>query len=261
MRLRQPTGLDLVGDIGGAEHARCEADESVEHDEDDVEVVDENIGARRRREREQRGGGEESREGRGDIERGGKPVGRQSGEQRRGRQRQGEHDDRRIQRLHYRRSPWKRSSACASTVSNRSLMRKRKTPITTSATRTEKATEISTTSGIPFAAVAARMSPFSSDMKPTTIETALRRTTIISMPSSTTDRAKARSSRASTSASLAMRSITTSESATSARPASIVGPTPTTFSTSRWMPSSAMMRCSAIGITIALKAKAMAAVT
>ena len=55
---------------------------------------------------------------------------------------------------------------------------------------------------MPLAPVAARMSPFSSDMKPTTIETALRRTTIISMPSSTTDRAKARSSRASTSASL-----------------------------------------------------------
>ncbi len=68
------------------------------------------------------------------------------------------------------------------------------------------------------------MSPFSSDMKPTTIDTALRRTTIISMPSSTTDRAKARSSRASTSASLAMRSMTTSESATSARPASMVSP-------------------------------------
>ena len=45
---------------------------------------------------------------------------------------------------------------------------------------------------MPLAPVAARMSPFSSDMKPTTIETALRRTTIISMPSSTTDKAKAK---------------------------------------------------------------------
>ena len=120
-----------------------------------------------------------------------------------------------------------------SIVSNRSLMRKRKTPITTSATSTEKATEISTTSGMPLAPAAARISPFSSDMKPTTIDTALRRTTIISIPSSTTERAKARSSRASTSASPAIRSMTTSESATSARPASMVGPTPTTFSTSR----------------------------
>ena len=124
-------------------------------------------------------------------------------------------------------------------------MRKRKTPITTRATNTEKATAISTTSGIPFAPVAARMRPFSSDMKPTTIDTALRRTTIISMPRRTTESAKARSSRASTSASLAMRSITTSESATSARPASIVSPTPTTFSTSRWIPSWTMMRWSA----------------
>ena len=83
-------------------------------------------------------------------------------------------------------------------------MRNRKTPITTSATSTEKATEISTTSGMPLAPVAARMSPFSSDMKPTTIETAFRLTTIISMPSSTTESAKARSSRASASASLAI---------------------------------------------------------
>ena len=63
--------------------------------------------------------------------------------------------------------------------------------MTTSATSTEKATEISTTSGIPFAPVAAKMRLFSSDMKPTTIDTALRRTTIMSMPSSTTERAKA----------------------------------------------------------------------
>src|SRR5271166_4417798 len=233
MRRRQPAGLDLMRDIGRAEHARGEADERVEHDEDDVEVVDENVGVRRRRDDQQGGRREEGDEGGTDVERGGEPIGRQSGEQRRGRRRQGENDQSGVRRSSHRRSPRNRSSACASTVSNRSLMRNRKTPITTSATSTEKATEISTTSGMPLAPVAARMSPFSSDMKPTTIETAFRLTTIISMPSSTTDSAKARSSRASASALLATRSITTSDNATSARPASMVRPTPTTFSTSR----------------------------
>ena len=40
---RQPAGLELVGDIAGAEHAGGEADEGGEHDEDDVEVVDQEI--------------------------------------------------------------------------------------------------------------------------------------------------------------------------------------------------------------------------
>ena len=69
--------------------------------------------------------------------------------------------------------------------------------MTMKAIRIEKATLISTTSGMPLAPVAASTSPFSSDMKPTTWLTALRRVTIISRPSSTTDSAKARSSRAS----------------------------------------------------------------
>ena len=60
-------------------------------------------------------------------------------------------------------------------------------PITMKAIRIEKATLISTTSGMPLAPVAARIRPFSSDMKPTTWLTALRRVTIISRPSSTTD--------------------------------------------------------------------------
>jgi hypothetical protein len=71
---------------------------------------------------------------------------------------------------------------------------------------TEKPTEISTTSHIPLAPVAARISPFSSDMKPTPMETALRPTTILKRPSSTAESAKARPSRASASASLAIRS-------------------------------------------------------
>ena len=60
--------------------------------------------------------------------------------------------------------------------------------MTMKAIRIEKATLISTTSGMPLAPVAARISPFSSDMKPTTWLTALRRVTIISKPSSTTDK-------------------------------------------------------------------------
>ena len=75
-------------------------------------------------------------------------------------------------------------------------------PITMKAIRIEKATLISTTSGMPLAPVAASTRPFSSDMKPTTWLTALRRVTIISRPSSTTESAKARSSRASGSASV-----------------------------------------------------------
>ena len=72
--------------------------------------------------------------------------------------------------------------------------------MTMKAISTENATLISTTSGMPRAPVAARLMPFSSDMKPTTWLTALRRVTIISSPISTTDRASAMSSRATGSA-------------------------------------------------------------
>ena len=95
MRRRQPAGLDLVGDIGRAEHARGEADEGVEHDEDDVEIVDENVGVRRRRDGEQRGRGEKGDKGGADVERRRQPVGRQRRQQRRGRRRQRQNDDRR----------------------------------------------------------------------------------------------------------------------------------------------------------------------
>jgi hypothetical protein len=140
-------------------------------------------------------------------------------------------------------------------------MRNRKMPMTMKAIRIENATLISTTSGMPLAPVAARMRPFSSDMKPTTWLTALRRVTIMSRPSSTTASAKARSSRASGSAPGVTRSITTIESATSPMPASIVAPMPTTVSTSRWMPRRTPMRWSASGTTMALKTRAIAAVT
>ena len=88
------------------------------------------------------------------------------------------------------RSPRKRSSACMSTESKRSVIRNRKIPITINAMRIENATLISTTSGMPFAPVAARMSPFSIDMKPITWPTALRRDTIISKPRRMTDKCK-----------------------------------------------------------------------
>ena len=51
-------------------------------------------------------------------------------------------------------------------VSKFSRMRNRKMPMTISAMMMENATLISTTSGMPLAAVAARISPFSIDMKP-----------------------------------------------------------------------------------------------
>ena len=99
--------------------------------------------------------------------------------------------------------------------------------MTMNAISTEKATLISTTSGMPLAPVAANTRPFSSDMKPTTRPTALRRVTIIRRPSRTTESAKARSSRARRSASGVRRRITTSDRATRPTPASMVGPTPT----------------------------------
>ena len=101
-------------------------------------------------------------------------------------------------------------------------------PITISATRTEKATLISTTSGMPLAPVAARIRPFSIDMKPITWLTALRREIIISRPSRMTDSAKARSSRASVPACAVIGSITMIDSATRPMPASMVRPMPTT---------------------------------
>ena len=128
------------------------------------------------------------------------------------------------------------------------------------ATSTEKAMLISTTSGMPLAPVAARIRPFSSDMKPTIWLTALRRVTIISSPSSTTESAKARSSRASGSAAAVARSITTIDRATSPMPASMVGPMPPTVSIVRWMPSRTTTRCSATGMMMALRTRAMAAV-
>ena len=126
--------------------------------------------------------------------------------------------------------------------------------------RIEKATLISTTSGMPLAPAAASTRPFSSDMKPIIWLTALRRVTIMSSPSNSTAKAKARSSRASGSAPGVTRSITTIDKATHPMPASMAIPTPKTVSISRWMPRRTMMRCKANGITMALKTRAIPAV-
>ena len=83
---------------------------------------------------------------------------------------------------------------------------------------------------MPLAPVAARISPFSIDMKPITCPTALRRDTIISRPRRITDRAKARSSRTSVPSAAVIGSITMIDRATKPMPPSIVCPTPTTVS-------------------------------
>ena len=133
--------------------------------------------------------------------------------------------------------------------------------MTMNATSTEKATEISTTSGMPLAPVAARMRPFSRLMKPMIWLMAFCRVTIISRPSRMTDSASARSSRAIGSASAAAGSITTIDKATSIMPISMVRPMPPTVSMVRCTPSRSTMRCSASGISAALRIRASAAVT
>src|SRR6266436_1820816 len=260
---RQPAGLEFVRDIARAEDAGREANESVEHDEDDVEVVDQHVRARLRPfDHEQRKRGEKRRQARHDVQPCRQPVAGQRGQQRR-RPDWNQQDSRNgIEGMRaHRHSPRASSSAETSTESKRSRIRNRKMPMTMNAIRIENATLISTTSGMPLAPVAARISPFSSDMKPTTWLTALRRVTMTRSPSSTTDSAKARSSRANGSASADTRSIKTMESATSPIPASMVGPIPTADSMSRWIPSCLTMRCSATGMMIALKMRAIAAVT
>src|SRR4029079_167342 len=258
----QPSGLELMADIARAEHAGGEGDEGGERDEYDVEIIDEQVVSRVwPLGEEQRQRCEKGREAREHVDPRGCAIAGKSREQCCGSERDDENGDLGIECQSHRRSPRKRSSAWTSTVSKRSRMRNRKMPITMKAMRMEKAMLISTTSGIPLAPVAARTSPFSSDMKPTTWLTALRRVTIIKSPSRTTASAKARSSRASRSASAVTLSMMTIESATSAMPASMVRPTPPTVSISRWMPRRWTMRWSTVGMTIALKTSAIAAVT
>src|SRR6185437_4792333 len=234
--------FQLVADIACAEHACREADEGVEHDEDDVEIVDEEICVDRWMRDEERERGQKRQQARQHVEPRREPVTGKDAEQGgccgRDRQNQGHA----VEYPAHRRSPRKRSSARTSTVSKRSRMRNRNIPITMKAIRTEKATLISTTSGIPLAPVAARTRPFSSDMKPTTWPTALRLVTMISRPSRRTESAKARSSRAIRLASVVTRNMTAMESPTRPIPTSMTGPMLVTVSISRWMPSCTIMR-------------------
>src|SRR5208283_1051508 len=194
MRRRKPSSLQFVGDVARAEHAGGEADKGIQNDEDDVQVVDQNVRASRGFPNEQRQSGEKREESRSDVQASRQAIPRQN------RQHGGSHHRNDQQEsnaadgdgVHHCPprywSPRSRSRASRSTVSNRSRIRNRKIPITIKAIRTEKATLISTTSGMPLAPVAARMRPFSSDMKPITWPTALRRDTIISRPRRMTDR-------------------------------------------------------------------------
>src|SRR6202043_1680227 len=177
-----------------------------------VEVVNQEIGSRLRPRGKQRYRRHQGGKRRQHVEAGRDPIYRQQCKERPGGHRDQQYGGKRIEP--HRRSPRKRSSACRSTVSKRSRIRNRKMPITMKAMRIENATLISTTSGMPLAPVAARTRPFSSDMKPTTWLTALRRVTIINRPSNTTASAKAKSSRASGSASWVTRSMTTIDNAT-----------------------------------------------
>src|SRR5215467_11816495 len=232
---REPPDLQLMADVAGAERAGREGDESGEHDKHHVEIVDEQEGARRGPLDEQRERGHEGGERNQHIEARAQPVAGQQRQQDSAERRDHQDCAQGIERSmeHGRahsRSPRKASSAPTSTESKRSRMRNRNTPMTMKAIRTEKATLISTTSGMPLAPVAARIMPFSSDMNPTTWLTALRRVTIISSPSRTTESANARSSRASGSAWAVAFNMTTIERATNPMPASMVGPVPTTVS-------------------------------
>src|SRR5579883_1956683 len=231
--------LQFMSDIACAEYASGKANERVQHDKDDVQIIDEDERSRRWLVDEQRQCGEQRQESSRHVETGREAIARQDREKGGSQHRYHEQEGDAVEGEGCHpchppnRSPRSLSRASRSTVSKRSRMRNRKMPITMKAMRTEKATLISTTSGMPLAPAAARIRPFSSDMKPITWLTALPRVTIIRSPSSTTDRAKARSSRASASASEVTRSMSTMDSATSDIPASIVGPMPTTVSTSR----------------------------
>src|SRR5260370_29061296 len=219
-------------DVAGAEYARRETHQRTDDEEDGVDVIDEEIerGLRAVRVEER---STAQREGtQGDVEGRRVPVCRdgreKQGTERGSAEESGERD--RSNRRAHADSPRAMSSACRSTVSNRSRMRNRKIPTTRKAMRTENPTLISTTSGMPRAPVAASTRPFSSDMNPMTWLTAFRRATIIRNPRSTTDSAKARSSRTNAPEDWVISNMTTTESATRAIPNSMVGPMLTTVS-------------------------------
>src|ERR1700722_14332380 len=260
-RRRDAADLDLVRDIGGAEDRGGEADEIGQHDEEDVEVVDDDELAAHARAEQQGNAGRQGERAGDHVEHGAEPIVAHEGEH--------HHGDRGHPQQHLDgqshdcslRSPRKLSSALTSTVSKRSRMRKTKTPNTMKAIRIEKATENSTTSGMPLAPVAASTRPFSSDMKPTIWVTALRRVIIIRSPSSTIASAKARSSRTMMPVPSPTGCTRRIDSATRPRPVSMVRPPPSTCSTSRWMASRRTIRCSAGGMMKPFTTSATSAVT
>src|SRR5690606_25589821 len=156
-------------------------------DQIDVEVVDHQEQARlgSRVEQGQRGG--EGQERRRDVEARGQPIAGQRCQHRHGDER---HDQYRGQDIGagsaHRASPRNGWRWWTSTAARRPRMRTRNAPNTMNATSTERATLSSTTSGMPRTPTAARIRPFSIDMKPMTWAMALRRVIIMSRPSRTT---------------------------------------------------------------------------
>ncbi len=78
---RQPADLDLVADVARAEHGCGEADESREHDENLVEVVDQQIRTGLRLNDKQGYSGRKTQKRRQHIEPGGQPIAGQRGQQ------------------------------------------------------------------------------------------------------------------------------------------------------------------------------------
>src|SRR5512135_377408 len=145
-----------MANVACTEYARCEADNRAEHDEDDVEVINEKVGAWLCVHEKQQDRGQEREKAGHHIQSRRQPVTGKHGERGGRKCRDGQHQRGAVEEPLHRRSPRKRSSACTSTESKRSRMRNRKMPMTIKAINTEKATLISTTRGIPLAPVAAR---------------------------------------------------------------------------------------------------------
>ena len=81
MQRRQSPALEFMGDVARAEEAGREADEGIEDDEDDIEVVDQDVGPRLGLVDEQGQRREEREKCRHDVERGRQPIARQHCEQ------------------------------------------------------------------------------------------------------------------------------------------------------------------------------------
>lgn len=124
------------------------------------------------------------------------------------------------------------------------------------ATITSKAMPSSTTSGIPLTPTAARITPFSSDMKPITWVTALRRVIMTRRPSSTTASANASVSRVKSMPDPVTESTSRIDRQTRKTPAISDSPMPRAVSIVPWICRRTTIRRSAIGIRMALITKA-----